>query len=485
VKILLMGMNHRTAPVEVRELFSVSDPASVLRKLVDGEDVDEAVVLSTCNRVEVVVTSRRPQAARMRLRRFFETTVEASGGHPVSDLDDHLYVFADRDAVAHVFRVSSAIDSMVVGEPQILGQVKDAYREALEAGSCGPILSRLFQRAFATAKRVKSETRISERPVSVARVAVDLAQQIFEGLSDKTAVLIGAGDMIETALFALQREGLSSHRIVNRTRERAELLARRFGGSAHGLEELEAQLLEADVVLTCIGGDDPILRADPLQELMRRRRWRPMFLIDMGVPRNVEPGVNDVDGVYLYDMDDLQEVSAANVEQRERESMYGERIVAEEQDRFDAWLAALRAVPTIRHLRARAEAVRRGEIERFGHRLGLDEDQRAGLEALTRGIVNKLLHSPLARLGALSDRESGLAVLQEARALFALDDAAAPGAEADAAILAELEAGGARDLDAFGDHADDALGDESDDASVDRGAPDPGDDGAPGGGGRR
>ena len=439
MKILLVGMNHRTAPVEIREQFSVADPGEALRKLMEGEALDEAVVLSTCNRVEVVVTTQQPEAARMRLRRFFQKTLEAAGGVPISDLEDHLYWFEDREAIAHVFRVSSAIDSMVVGEPQILGQVKDAYRGALEAGTCGPILSRLFQRAFATAKRVKSETRISERPVSVARVAVELARQIFEGLADKTAVLVGAGDMIETSLYALQREGLTSHRILNRTRERAEALARHFGGSAHGLDELEAQLLEADVVLTCIGGDDPILRVDMLDKIMRKRRWRPMFLIDMGVPRNVEPAVNDVDGIYLYDMDDLQEVSAANVEQRERESMYGERIVAEEQERFDGWLAALRAVPTIRHLRARAESVRRGEIERLGTRLALDETQREGVEALTRGIVNKLLHSPLARLGALADRESGLAVLQEARALFALDDSNAPGAAADAEILAEID----------------------------------------------
>jgi glutamyl-tRNA reductase len=443
VRIILVGMNHRTAPVEVRERFAVADPGPTLVKLVDDESIEEAVVLSTCNRVEVVVTTTQPDAARMRLRRFFESTLHASGEASRADLDDHLYWFEDRQAVSHVFRVSSAIDSMVVGEAQILGQVKDAYRAALEARSCGPILSRLFQRAFATAKRVKSETRISERPVSVARVAVELARQIFERLDDKTAVLIGAGDMIETALFALQREGLADHRVLNRTRSRAEALARRFGGTAHGLDELDERLVEADVVLTCIGGDDPILQAESMQETMRRRRWRPMFLIDMGVPRNVAPGVEDVDGVYLYDMDDLQDVSTANVEQRERESMYGERIVAEEEERFDGWLAALRAVPTIRHLRARAEAVRRSEIDRLGGRLGLDDDQRDGVEALTRAIVNKLLHSPLSRLGALSDRESGLAVLQEARALFALDDAAAPGADVDPEILAELDEAGA------------------------------------------
>ncbi len=440
MKILLVGMNHRTAPVEVREQFSVADPGATAAKLVDDEAIEEAVVLSTCNRVEVVVTTDQPEAARMRLRRFFASNVDGAGAAAAADLDEHLYWLDDRSAVSHVFRVSSAIDSMVVGEAQILGQVKDAYRAALEASSCGPILSRLFQRAFATAKRVKSETRISERPVSVARVAVDLAGQIFERLDDKAAVLVGAGDMIETALFALQREGLASHRIVNRTEARAEGLARRFGGTAHALDALDAQLAEADVVLTCIGGDEPIIEPTQLKAIMRRRRWRPMFVIDMGVPRNVAPGVDDVDGVYLYDMDDLQEVSAANVERRERESMYGERIVAEEEEHFDGWLAALRAVPTIRHLRARAEAVRRGEIERLTGRLGLDDVQREGVEALTRAIVNKLLHPPLNRLGTLADRESGLAVLQEARALFALDDAAAPGASADAEILAEIDA---------------------------------------------
>ncbi len=439
MKILLLGMSHRSAPVEVREQFAVEDHTAALRKLADQEEIGEAVLVSTCNRVEVVVTTRQPEAARHVLHRFFH--VELGGDTPIAGgghLDDHVYEYRDQDAVSHVFRVASAIDSMVVGEPQILGQMKDAYRLARECGTCGPLLSRLFQRAFATAKRVKNETRISHRPVSVARVAVDLARQIFENLADKRALMIGAGEMIEMALFALQREGLGERRIVNRTPARAEALADRYRGSAHGIGEIAELLLTTDIVLSCIAGDQPVLTSGQLEVALRARRGRPIFLIDMGVPRNIDPAINDLDNAYLYDIDDLQEVASTNEEERRRESLAGERIVLEEQERFAGWLVALQAVPTIKHLLARAEKIRTTELERSVSRLGLDGAQREGVEALTRAIVNKLLHPPLARLGAQTDREEGLAVLEEARALFALDDPNAPGAEVDV-LLAEVE----------------------------------------------
>jgi len=438
MKILVVGMNHRTAPVEVREHYAADDANAALSKLVDGEDVTEAVLVSTCNRVDVVVTTHNADAARHRLHRLFRT--ELGGGDPHAGgapLGEHLYEHIDHDAIAHVFRVASSIDSMVVGEPQILGQMKDAYRIALENGHCGAILSRLFQRAFATAKRVKNETRIAHRPVSVARVAVDLARQIFEDLHDKTALMIGAGEMIEMALFALQREGLGGQRVANRTRARAEGLADRFGATAHGLDDLDILLTTSDVVLSCIGGDRPILDVDRLQRALRARRNRPIFVIDMGVPRNVDPAVNELDSAYLYDIDDLQQVAESNEEERRRESLAGERIVLEEQERFTGWLVALQAVPTIRHLRARAETVRTREIERAISRLDLSDDQRDGVEAITRAIVNKILHPPLARLGAQNTREEGLAILEEARLLFALDDPNAPGAEVDRELLRE------------------------------------------------
>ena len=426
MKILLVGLSHHTAPVEVRERFAVADTRAALAKLVASEEIEEAVIVSTCNRVEVVATSHQPEAARYRLYRFFERDL-AEGSGPASGADSHrmvdyLYDYWDGDAVSHVFRVASAVDSMVVGEPQILGQVKDAYREAVEDGASGPVLSRLFQRAFATAKRVKTETRIAERPVSVARVAVELSGQVFESLADKRGLLIGAGEMIEAALQALHHEGLREIAIANRTVAHAEELAGRFSASAHGLDEVDALLSAADVVLTCVGGDDPLLTHERVEQALHARRTRPVFLIDIGVPRNVHPDVNELDNVYLYNIDDLQEISAANARERHGETVRAEQIVLEEQRRFEGWLVALQAVPTIRHLRDRAESIRTSELERLGGRLRLDEQQREGVETLTRAIVNKILHPPLARLRAESDREEGIAMLEAARSLFGLDE---------------------------------------------------------------
>lgn len=423
MKILLVGMSHHSAPVEVRERFAVSDKRSALLKLVASEEIEEAVLISTCNRVEVVVTSRQPEAALHRLYRFFERDLASEAGLDASHrLSDYLCDYQDADAISHVFRVASSIDSMVVGEPQILGQVKDAYRDAVEDGACGPILSRLYQRAFATAKRVKNETRIAERPVSVARVALELSEQLFESLEDKRGLLIGAGEMIEAALQALSQKGLREIAIANRTLAHAEELAQRFNATAHGLDEIDALLSTCDIVLTCIGGDDPILDRERVERALRARRNRPVFLIDIGVPRNVHVDVNELDNVYLYNIDDLQEISAANVRERKGQTVGAEQIVVEEQRRFEGWLVALQAVPTIRHLRGRAESIRTRELGRTLGKLGLSDDQREGVESLTRSIVNKILHQPLARLRAESDREEGIAMREAARMLFALDD---------------------------------------------------------------
>lgn len=422
MKILLLGMNHRTAPVEVRERFASAEVQPLLRKLVDRPEIGEAALISTCNRVEVLVTSDQPEAARHVLHAFFLR--ELGGGELPGGLalEEMTYLRQGREAVEHVFRVASSIDSMVVGEPQILGQVKDAYRASVEAGTCGAVLSRLFQRAFATAKRVKNETGIAQRPVSVARVAVDLARQIFERLDDKRALLVGAGEMIEAALVALHDAGLGERRVANRTAAHAESLARRFSASAHGLHELDLLLPECDVVLTCVGGDAPILDAARVSAALDRRRGSPLFLIDIGVPRNVHPDVHELDSAYLYDLDDLQEVAAANHQERRRESERAERIVYEEREQFEGWMVALQAVPTIRDLRERAHAIRRDEIERFAGRLRLGEAQHDVLEQLTRSIVNKILHAPVSRLRDETDREAGLIRLEEARALFGLDE---------------------------------------------------------------
>jgi glutamyl-tRNA reductase len=291
----------------------------------------------------------------------------------------------------------------------------------MDAGVAGPVLSRLFQRAFATAKRVKNETGIAQRPVSVARVAVDLARQIFESLEDKTALLVGAGEMIEAALVALRDAGLGAARVANRTAANAQTLAERFEGTAHSLDELDRLLPDSDVVLTCVGGDAPLLTRERIARSLKGRRGRPLFLIDIGVPRNVDPRVHELDSAYLYDLDDLQEVAAANEEERRRESERAERIVYEEREQFEGWMVALQAVPTIRDLRERAESIRQGEIDRFAGRMGLDDAQQDTLDQLTRSIVNKLMHPPIRSLRDETDRETGLMRLEEARALFGLD----------------------------------------------------------------
>jgi glutamyl-tRNA reductase len=432
VKLILVGLNHRSAPLEVRERLAVDDVAPPLQKLVASDEIDEAVMISTCNRVEVVALTRSLEGARHRLRSFFRRDLAGENPNGDSDLEDHLYEFSESEAMRHVLRVASALDSMVVGEPQILGQVKDAYRAAADCNACGPILTRLFQHAFTTAKRVRTETRVAERPVSVARVAVDLAKQIFEELGDKRALMIGAGEMIEAALTSLRGAGLEAIAVANRTPERAADLAVRFEATAHGLDELPHLVFQADVVLTCIGGDRPILTRELVAEARRKRRHHPLFIIDIGVPRNADPEIDGLDNVYLYDIDDLGSVASENEEQRRQETVRAEALVSEEQQRFDGWFSALRAVPTIKHLRNHVESIRTREVDKVLGKLALGDSERERVEALTRSIVNKILHAPLARLRREAEREEGIAYLETARVLFGLDDEpdASDGAEA-------------------------------------------------------
>lgn len=431
MKLLLVGMNHRSAPLALRERLAVDDPAPLLRKLVASDEIDEAVLVSTCNRVELCVLTRDLESARLRVRSFFRRELATGDAPSESDLEGSLYEHTNHDAMRHLFRVASALDSMVVGEPQILGQTKDAYRAAVECGASGAILGRLFQHAFSTAKRVRSETRIAERPVSVARVAVGLAAQIFEDFAEKRALLVGAGEMIELSLRAMRDAGLEAVRVANRTAERAQQLAVQFGATAHGLDELPALLADADVVLTSIGGGAPWLTRELAEAALRSRRGRPIFVIDIGVPRNADPAIDALDDVYRYDIDDLAAVADENAEERRRDQARAEAIVDTEQQRFDGWFSALRAVPTIKHLRARVEAIRASELERALAKLPLDDATRDAVDALTRAIVNKILHAPLSRLRQEAEREEGMAHLETARLLFALDEASVGASDQD------------------------------------------------------
>jgi glutamyl-tRNA reductase len=426
LKIILLGMNHQTAPIGIREQLAVDDAGPLLQKLVSCDEIDEAVLFSTCNRVEVVCVTRSLEGARMRLHSFFRRELAGDGWPDDHDLEELTYEQLDGQAMRHVLRVASALDSMVIGEPQILGQTKDAYRTAVDCGATGPILGRLFQHAFQTAKRVRTETRIAERSVSVARVAVELAKQIFENFSEKRALLIGAGEMIELALESLRREGLDAICVANRTESHAAELAAKYHASAHRLDELDVLLADADVVLTSIAGNEPILTVPAVSQALLRRRHRPLLVIDIGVPRNADPEIEGLDNVFRFDLDDLSSVASQNAELRERERERAEAIVREEQQRFEGWFATLRAVPTIHHLRERMESIRTIELERALARLGLDEENQARVDALTKSIVNKILHVPITRLREEAEREEGMAYLEAVRALFDLDDEPTP-----------------------------------------------------------
>ncbi|MCH2170679.1 glutamyl-tRNA reductase [Myxococcota bacterium] len=420
MKVLLVGMNHNTAPVEVRERIFIDDPAPLLQKLKHDPDIEEVVLLSTCNRTEILVGTRSVDAARVRLHSFIANDMPSE--RPIQGVEDYLYEYIDGEAMGHLMRVASSLDSMVVGEPQIAGQSKDAYAAAVEAGSCGPILSRLFQTAFTAAKRVRTETQIAERPVSVARVGVSLASQIFESLEGKQALMIGAGEMIELAMKSLRGAGLSSLAVANRTVANAEALAEDLGGSAHGLDELPELLERADIVLSCIGTDRPVLTREQYDATVERHRNRPIFVIDLGVPRNVDPELAELDNVFLYDIDDLGEIARANTGRRKRETERAEQIIEEERQRLEGWFVALRAAPTIKTLRARVEEIRNREIDRAIQRSKFDPSEREELDAITRSIVNKILHAPMTTLKREAEREEGLAYLEAARVLFAIDD---------------------------------------------------------------
>ncbi|MFQ5851058.1 MAG: glutamyl-tRNA reductase [Candidatus Binatia bacterium] len=420
-KVVIVGLNHRTAPVEVRErvAFESSALSEALKRLASLPSVDESVILSTCNRVEVVAASPDEEAA-------FEDIKEFLGGHKsVEDrvgLDGPIYTYSDKAAVRHLFRVASSLDSMVVGEPQILGQLKDYYVAAQEAGSVGRILHRLFHRSFSVAKRVRSETGIASRPVSVSSVAVDLARRIFDQIEEKTVMVIGAGRMGELVVRHLIQNGVRSLMITNRTFERAVELAEEFRSSPIRFEDYRRYLRLADVVVGSTESPEFLLRAETVAEVLRERKQRAMFFIDLGVPRNFDPHINAIDNVYLYHIDDLEEVSKENLRGREGEVDKAEEIVEEEVAAFLRWLDSLEQVPTIVALRERFEEIRQRELEKSlsTSLKGLSDTERQALEGLTSGMINKILHAPLTRLRTQPEDES--VYVEALKKLFDLEE---------------------------------------------------------------
>jgi glutamyl-tRNA reductase len=393
MKLVLLGINHKTAPVDVRERLAI--PAEKLveatQELCSERGVREGMILSTCNRVEIL-TSQEPGADRANVLGFLARYFAL----PTNQVEPHLYVHEEQDAVRHLFRVASSLDSMVVGEPQILGQVKASYAAAREAGTIHGELDGLLQRAFAVAKRVRHETSIGTTSVSIASVAVQMAEKIFGTLKGKTVLLVGAGKMSELAARHLMQQGAAGLLVANRTLERAEDLAARYGGRAVPFDGLYTHTAEADIVITSTGAQEPIFRREHGKKFMQTRRGRPMFFIDIAVPRDVDPEMNQIEGLFVYNIDDLQNVSATNMAERGREASAAETIVEREVESYRRRRKQLDAVGTVVALQQAAEQMKAIELERIHAKLeGLSEEQRAAVEAMARGLMKKLLHGPL------------------------------------------------------------------------------------------
>ncbi len=417
--IVLVGLNHRSAPIEVRERVAFADGRlePSLHRLMALEGVAEGAILSTCNRVEVVACGPDPAAVGAALPGF----LAREHGVPEPALAGHLYTHTDREAVRHLFRVAASLDSMVVGEPQILGQMKEQYAAAAAAGASGQILHRCFHRSFSVAKRIRSETAVAEKAVSIGSAAVELSRGIFDRLADKSALLLGAGTMGEVTARQLLAHGVGSVMVANRTFDRAIDVARVLGATPVPWEHLARYLPLADLVIAAASGEGFLLSRAAVEEAMRERRHRPMFLIDLAVPRVLDPAVSQLDSVYLYDIDDLEGVVAQNRGARAREAAKAETIVDAEVDTFWRWFASLDVVPTIVALREQVEAIRRHEVERSLGALGaLDPRQREALERLTQAIVNKVLHAPLTALRRHRTDPAETFYVEAARRLFRL-----------------------------------------------------------------
>ncbi|HEX3685371.1 MAG TPA: glutamyl-tRNA reductase [Bryobacteraceae bacterium] len=404
MKLALAGINHRTAPVDVREKLAFREeeiPAALVR--VQASGAREALILSTCNRVEVTAALVDEVPPHM----LFESIASGRDGLSLDTLTPYLYLYEERDVMRHLFRVAAGLDSMIVGEPQILGQLKQAYAQAREHGSIGSLLDAVLTRSFSVAKRIRSETEIGHSAVSVSYAAVELAREIFGSLKKKRVLIIGAGKMSEGAARHLLGAGAAEILIANRTPERAEEIARVFRGEVVPYDLLAHRLAEVDIVIASSSAPYYVLTKEVVRRAIEVRKNQPMFLIDIAVPRNIEPEVNGVDHAFLYDIDDLQQVADRNLRARYEVAQQAESIVTEEVERLAARLRARDVTPTIVSLQEQLETIRREVLERHRARMGaLNSAQEEALEALTRGLVNKIAHGPISELRRQAEVET-------------------------------------------------------------------------------
>jgi len=419
--IIVVGMNHRSAPLEVREklAFSKRSLCGALRNLKDGTCLWECGIISTCNRVEVYGAVEDCDNAVQAITDF----LSGHSGEPRTLFEETLYVRKQPESVRHIFRVVCGLDAMMVGEKEIVAQVKEAYEKATEAQSVGTILNALFQSALRASKRVRTETRVDASAVSVSSAAVELAKKIFGDLADSKIMIVGAGQTSEQTLKHLVASGAGAIVASNRSFDKAQELARSYNGKAVPLDNCVQELAKVDIVISSTAAPRAIIGKDRVRQAMRRRRNRPLFLIDIAVPRDVDPDVNEIDNVYLYNIDDLKEIALANLRKREEEITKGERIINEEVSSFMGWLNSLQATPIIRKLHQHFESVREEEMHRVLSRLpDLPHEAREKIETMTRRIIKRLLHTPTTKIKKAARQKEGAATLGLLTDLFGLEE---------------------------------------------------------------
>ena len=422
MKTVVIGLNHKTADVDLREKLAFNGPKleDGIRQIRELPGIKETVIVSTCNRVEIYLTVKDVEKAFESVKDFFVRFFEIRR----ESLDNALYLYHDMEAVRHIFRVSSSLDSMVVGEPQILGQLKDAFEFALERKTTGVLLNRLLKKSISVAKRVRTETKIAENAVSISFAAVELAKKIFADLSEKTFMLLGAGEMAELAAKHMINNGVKDIVIANRTYETGCNLAKEFNGRAIRFDDYLNELAHADILVCSTGAQNYVLLKDQMQKVMKERKNRPVFLIDISVPRNIDPEINDLDNVYLYDVDDLKGVVDTNIIERQKEAKKAEDIIAEEIETFRKWLFSLDTVPTVVALREKAEVIKKEEVEKLLNRLPeIGEKEKKAIEGMASSIINKLIHAPTVALREDSeDRDIMIATIKRLYGLNGEDD---------------------------------------------------------------
>jgi len=420
MRICHVGLNHRTAPVELRERLAVaeSDIPLLLQEMIAHPAIREAALLSTCNRVEMTMVTHDPDAAIAVCHEWFA----GEAGMELETVCEHLYSYSTDEAIQHLFAVASGLDSLVLGEPQILGQVKTSYEQALASGTAGHILHRLYQSTFSAAKRARSETAIGKQAVNISSCAVELAKRIFGDLSGKTVMLVGAGEMAELAARHLRGNGCTNILVANRTLERARNLAIEFEGHALTLNELPQYLDSADIVVSSTGASTYVLLPETVNKAMENRKGKAMFLVDIAVPRDIDPRIADIDGAYLYDIDDLQQVVQGNQEQRLKEAELAKALLEEEAQAFLSWLKSLESVPLIRAIQEQSETWRKDELEKASRYMkGLNEEQQEMVDRFSRALMKRFLHPTLRTLKTLPDDIEGDLLMGAARKLFDTD----------------------------------------------------------------